>query len=157
MAGQTSEICNCSALRQATRHATRLYDEALAPVGLCLNQYSILARLDRIGPRTIQDLARLLVMDRSTLGHILRPLERRALVTRRISERDRRSRAVALTPLGAALVETAKPLWRTAQERFESAFGAEAASELRVILKSLTATDLGASHCVEKPSRAEIL
>src|SRR5437762_6318726 len=68
------EICNCAALRQAARRVTRLYDDALAPTGLGLNQFSILARLSLVGPSTIQDLARLLIMDRSTLGHLLRPL-----------------------------------------------------------------------------------
>src|SRR6516225_838484 len=38
------EICNCAALRQATRHVTKLYDDALAPLGLGVNQFSILAR-----------------------------------------------------------------------------------------------------------------
>jgi len=41
------EICNCAALRQAARHVTRFYDEALAPTGLGVNQFSILARLSR--------------------------------------------------------------------------------------------------------------
>ena len=72
------EVCNCAALRQAARRVTKLYDDALAPIGLGANQFSILARLSLVGPRTIQDLARLLVMDRSTLGHLLRPLENAA-------------------------------------------------------------------------------
>jgi DNA-binding MarR family transcriptional regulator len=80
------EACNCSALRQAARRVTRLYDDALAPTGLGANQYSILARLRDVGPHTIQDLARLLVMDRSTLGHLLRPLEKRGLVKVRVSD-----------------------------------------------------------------------
>src|SRR5258708_13267750 len=74
------EICNCGALRQAARRVTRLYDDALAPAGLGVNQFSILARLNLVGPTTIQDLARLLFTDRSTLGHLLRPLENRTLV-----------------------------------------------------------------------------
>ncbi len=36
------EICSCSALRQAARHLTRLYDGALAPAGIGLNQYAVL-------------------------------------------------------------------------------------------------------------------
>ena len=43
------EICNCAALRQAARRVTKLYDDALAPIGVGLNQFSILARLDRVG------------------------------------------------------------------------------------------------------------
>src|SRR6267143_6983354 len=89
MSDVEAEICNCAALRQAARRVTRLYDEVLAPIGLGVNQYSILARLNRVGPSTIQELARLLVMDRSTLGHLLRPLEKRGLVTLKISDQDR--------------------------------------------------------------------
>ncbi len=79
MLGFEPEVCNCAALRQAARRVTRLYDEALAPTGLGANQYSILVRLSG-GPSTIQELAQRLVMDRSTLGHLLRPLEKRGLV-----------------------------------------------------------------------------
>jgi DNA-binding MarR family transcriptional regulator len=139
--GTEPEICNCAALRQAARHVTKLYDEALAPSGLGLNQYSILARLGRVGPSAIQDLARLLVMDRSTLGHLLRPLEARGLVTLEVSASDRRSRTIALTPAGAALVAETRPLWLEAQRRFESRFGAEAAGALRTVLKSVALTD----------------
>src|SRR2546423_12638942 len=89
------EICNCGALRQAARRVTKLYDDALVPVGLGVNQYSILARLNRGGPSRIQDLAWLLVMDRSTLGHLLRPLERRGLASPDASVQARRRRTVA--------------------------------------------------------------
>src|ERR1700739_2109702 len=103
------EICNCGALRQAARRVTKLYDDALAGTGLGVNQYSILSRLNRVGPSTIQDLARLLVMDRSTLGHLLRPLEKRGFVKLKVSKQDRRSRIVALTQTGAAVVTKARP------------------------------------------------
>ena len=58
------EICSCSAVRQAARHLTRLYDNALSPVGMSLNQYSIMSKLSRLGPQKLQDVADLLVMDR---------------------------------------------------------------------------------------------
>src|SRR6267142_5179328 len=125
------EICNCAALRQAARRVTRFYDEALAPTGLGVNQFSILAGLSLVGPSTIQDLARLLVMDRSTLGHLLRPLERRGFVKLEVSEQDRRSRIVALTEAGKIAVAKARPRWAAAQRRFERTFGQEAAVELR--------------------------
>ena len=38
-----SEICNCLALRQATRHVTQFYDRFLASSGLRTTQFSILA------------------------------------------------------------------------------------------------------------------
>lgn len=146
MTRMAPEVCSCSALRQAARHVTRLYDAALAPVGLGLNQYSVLAKLDRFGPKPVQDLATILVMDRSTLGHLLRPLERRGLVTLDADEHDRRSRLVALTPAGAALIRKARHLWVRAEHRFERAFGSDATLDLRTILRRVTETKLSEPH-----------
>jgi DNA-binding MarR family transcriptional regulator len=137
------EICNCAALRQAARRMTRFYDDALAPIGLGVNQFSILARLNRVGPSSIRELADLLIMDRSTLGHLLRPLEKRGFATLEVSDQDRRSRLVALTPAGEAAVAKARPRWAGAQRRFESAFGKEAARELRAVLKEIATGEFG--------------
>jgi DNA-binding MarR family transcriptional regulator len=140
-------ICSCSAVRQAARHLTRLYDDALAPVGTSLNQYSIMSRLSRLGPQKLQDLADLLVMDRSTLGHLLRPLERRGLVTIRVSKMDKRQRAIALSNAGKEHMKKAKRLWNRAERSFEHAFGADRALSLRTVLKQVIAIefDLNAS------------
>ena len=137
------EVCSCAALRQAARHVTQFYDAVLAPSGLGLNQFSILARLKAVGPVAIQDLARMLVMDRSTLGHLLRPLQRRRLVTLVVDAEDRRSRRVALTAAGRALLAKTRPMWIDAQRRFARAVGGDAARELRVILKWVATTDYG--------------
>jgi DNA-binding MarR family transcriptional regulator len=108
-----------------------------------VNQYSILIRLRRVGPSTIQDLARLLVMDRSTLGHLLRPLEKRGLVRLQVSEQDGRSRVIALTPAGRAIVAKGRPLWAKAQQRFARAFGETDALDLRRVLKQVAMADFG--------------
>lgn len=138
------EICSCSALRQAARHVTRFYDDALAPVGLGLNQYSILSKLSRSGPKNLQDLADLLVTDRSSLGHLLRPLEKRGLLAIGVSEEDRRHRLITLTTAGAALVRKAKPLWAQAERRFARVFGADEALSLRTVLRQVTSLEFGA-------------
>jgi DNA-binding MarR family transcriptional regulator len=131
-------ICSCAALREAARHVTRFYDEALAPVGLGLNQYAILARLARVGPKTLQELADLLVMDRSTLGRLLRPLEERELLAIEISAADRRHRVISLTRRGRAEMSRADPLWARAERRFVTMFGADDARALRQTLKRIT-------------------
>ena len=132
------ETCTCSALRQASRHLTRLYDEALASVGLGINQFSILSKLESLGPQTLNGLADRLVMDRSTLARLLRPLEERDLVSVAVSEQDRRHRRIALTHTGAALMREARPLWVAAEKRFQIVFGAEPALDLRMALKRAT-------------------
>src|ERR1700687_2789356 len=71
--------CTCGSLRKASRRISQFYDTALAPVGIKSTQYSILSEVDRgsrEGPVTMCELATAMVMDRSTLGPNLKPLER---------------------------------------------------------------------------------
>ena len=72
--------CNCLAIRQAARHVTQFYDQLFAPVGLRATQFAILSQLRRQGPMTINTLAALLVMDRTTLGRNILPLQRDGLI-----------------------------------------------------------------------------
>jgi DNA-binding MarR family transcriptional regulator len=125
--------CHCLAIRQAARQVTQLYDRCLAEVGLRATQYSVLAVLGRLGPVAVHELALNLVMDRTTTGRALRPLERDGLV--HIGPgRDARTRALSLTPKGRALLETARPLWSRAQAAFEADYGASEAERLRLAL-----------------------
>ena len=131
--------CNISALKKAARRLSLLYDTALAPTGLKATQYGILSALKARGAAlpTVGELAEELVMDRSTLGQNLRPLERDRLVRLLSDPKDRRSRLVALTKLGLAKLTEAATYWRVAQERFEAAFGQQAAAELRAVLHAI--------------------
>lgn len=139
--------CNCLALRQAARHVTQFYDKCLAPTGLRTTQFSILAKLKRLGPLTINALARDLVMDRTTLGRTMLPLERDGLITIEDGPSDRRSKELHLTKAGAERVRAARKLWREAQRHFEKAFGTVRASGLRNELRAVAASELGgATH-----------
>jgi len=60
--------CNCLALRQAARHISQIYDGHMASTGLRTTQYSILAKLKRLGPLSINELSKSMVMDRTTIA-----------------------------------------------------------------------------------------
>jgi DNA-binding MarR family transcriptional regulator len=126
--------CNCLALRQAARHVSQFYDQFLMASGLRTTQYSILARLHRKGPMSINTLAAELVMDRTTLGRNILPLQRDGLIAVEPGRIDRRSKELKLTKAGAARLRAASEAWRQAQARFEAAFGSKWAKELRVLL-----------------------
>jgi len=126
--------CNCLALRQAARHVSQFYDQFLTASGLRTTQYSILARLQRKGPMSINALAADLVMDRTTLGRNILPLQRDGLISVRPGRIDRRSKELQLTKAGAARFRAANEGWRQAQGRFEAAFGSKRAQELRTLL-----------------------
>ena len=137
------EDCNCLAVRQAARHITQFYDRYLAPSGLRTTQFSILAKLRRLGPMTINALAAEMVMDRTTLGRNILPLERDGLIAVEQGRYDRRSKELRVTEAGEASFRAAMKGWREAQHRFEAAFGAERTADMRVLLHAVAATDLG--------------
>jgi DNA-binding MarR family transcriptional regulator len=126
-------ICNCLALRQAARHATQLYDRHLAAEGLKTSQYSILAKLARLGPQSINALAAMMVMDRTTTTRAVQPLARDKLVAIAPGE-DGRTRMVRITPAGEKRAKAAAARWREAQKEFEAGYGAAEAEKLRVEL-----------------------
>ncbi len=134
--------CTCGSLRKASRRVSQFYDTALAPVGIKSTQYSILSEVDRgrpSGPVSMRELATAMVMDRSTLGHNLKPLERDDLVVVRLSADDRRKRYVELTKKGRSMLRKARRLWGHAEGRFEKIFGKESAAELRAVLLNIAA------------------
>jgi DNA-binding MarR family transcriptional regulator len=133
--------CNCLALRQAARRVTQFYDHFLTPSGLRTTQYSILARLQRKGAMTINALAAELVMDRTTLGRNILPLQRDGLIAVGPGKSDRRSKELRLTGSGAARFRAALKGWREAQARFETAFGAKRAKELRALLHEVATNE----------------
>jgi len=126
--------CNCLALRQAARHISQIYDGYLASEGLRTTQFSVLAKLNRLGPLSINELAKSMVMDRTTLGRAIRPLERDRLLTIGAGD-DGRRRSLRLTATGEARLKAAAVKWREAQKEFEMAFGARDAADLRSVLQ----------------------
>jgi DNA-binding MarR family transcriptional regulator len=137
------EDCNCLAARQAARHITQFYDHFLAPSGLRTTQFSILAKLRRLGSMTINTLAAEMVMDRTTLGRNILPLERDGLIAIEQGSRDRRSKELRVTAAGEARFQAGMKGWVQAQRQFEKAFGAKRTTDMRALLQAVATTDLG--------------
>ena len=143
------EECTCLAVRQAARRITQYYDQHLAPVGLRTTQFSILAKLKQLGPMTINALADELVMDRTTLGRNMLPLEREGLISVAPGRTDRRSKELRLTDAGIERLQAAREDWRHAQTRFAAAFGVERTAGLRALLGEVSATELPAASAAD--------
>jgi len=137
------EVCHCFAVRSAARHVTQFYDQLLEPTGLRITQYSILAMLKRLGPLTINALAKVLLTDRTTLGRNILPLERDGLIRIEQGASDRRAKELHLTTAGEKRLQAARPAWLKAQATFESSFGPKRAETLRAFLRALMATEFG--------------
>ena len=139
-----TEDCNCFVVRSAARHLTQLYDQFLAPVGLHVTQFSILAKLKRLDPMTINALAKEMVMDRTTLGRNVQPLERDGLIKIEASATDGRAKELRLTKAGEKRLEAGREAWVQAQARFEDRFGVKRAADFRAILRAVVASDFAA-------------
>ena len=137
--------CNCLAIRQAARHVTQFYDQVLAPSGLRATQFAILGRLRRGGPMTINALAAALVMDRTTLGRNILPLQRDGLIEIVASPGDRRRRELCLSATGREMQRQASERWAVAQTRFDEVYGSERAAALRGLLREVVASEFVAA------------
>jgi len=135
--------CNCAHLRKAARQLSRFYDACLAGSGLRTTQFTLLAHLARRGELTVGELAALLVADRATMGHNLRPLERDGLLNVKKIQADGRVRVVSITARGCEALLVAETGWRQAQHEFERKFGADDAVALRSMMNRIVATGLG--------------
>lgn len=109
--------------RRATRLVTQYYDKALAPAGLRSTQYSLLSILLMMDKASMQELAFVLAMDRTTLSRNLSPLLKKGWIKVSVGA-DRRAHPVRITPKGKTILERALPLWEQAQTQIVNRLGA---------------------------------
>lgn len=126
--------CTCLNLRKASRVITQIYDEALKPSGLRSTQLPALVMLVSNGPMTVRRLADCLVMDRTSLTRLLRPLSARGLIETAPGE-DRRTRELSISPSGREIVAEAFPMWARVQDEVLERLGR---SRWRELIENLT-------------------
>jgi DNA-binding MarR family transcriptional regulator len=118
-----SQPCACARLRRASRALTSFYDEAIAPAGLAVTQFSLLRTLDRTGAVRLTTLAAMLLLDRTSLSRNLDCLIERGFVDV-APGRDARTREIAITRAGKNAVRAAEPHWQRAQTEVAKRLGA---------------------------------
>ncbi|HYF53156.1 MAG TPA: MarR family transcriptional regulator [Salinarimonas sp.] len=130
--------CLCLHVQRAARALARRYDDAFRPLGITSGQFSLLMSLNRPEPPAMAQVATLLDMDRTTLTAALKPLERRGLLTVAVDAKDRRSRRLALTDAGRALLARAVPAWERIQAEVEPLVTGADPQALRETLRALS-------------------
>lgn len=107
--------CICIHLRRVSQKSTDFYDHTLKPLGISVNQYSLLVSISRLEGCGTGQLARYVKLDKSTLVRTLQPLFRDGLIVD-MSADEKRKRRIYLTTEGEGVLEKAFPLWQKAQE-----------------------------------------
>ena len=136
--GQVVSKCACFNLRKAARVITQHFDEILKPSGLLTTQFTILMAVAMAKSGTINQLAEILVVDRTTLTRNLKPLEREGLLKSEPGQ-DQRTRVISLTSNGETALAKALPLWEQAQNTVEGVLGQQRWSALLSLLVETTA------------------
>jgi DNA-binding MarR family transcriptional regulator len=115
---------------------TRMYDNAMQASGVRSTQFAILTGIAKLQPVAMGTLAKVLMLDSSTLTRSLRLLQKEGLIE--VSKRAAlRQRFLKLTHSGEKALQRSLPLWRAAHAKFVAAVGQDYWLKLRNELESI--------------------
>lgn len=117
--------CIAVRLRMLNRVITRMYDDALRPLGLRSTQLNILVATAKLGVARPADLCDRLQIETSTLSRNVDRMKTNGWLEV-VDDVDGRAQPIRLTRKGRGLLERAKPKWDTAQEQVKELLGEHA-------------------------------
>jgi DNA-binding MarR family transcriptional regulator len=139
--GQDSESSGLLGLiAQCHLQWKRYLQQRLAPLGITLKQYYVLAQLARLGTAYPAELAKMLYSDRPTASVVIRNLERKRWIRRSLDPENARHTLVALTTEGRDKLDAVEEAGAfNGQDRVRplSIFAAEERKTLRRLLARL--------------------
>jgi putative acetyltransferase len=110
-------------------------DSASSPGNVSLTQCHILVELERSGTLTANELAELLIVDKSSISRTVSQLLDLGLITLRIDAADQRRKPLALTALG---IKRAAEIHRSANNRVLDALTILDPDELTIVTRGLS-------------------
>ncbi len=129
--------CTNFKLRQLLRRVSLVYDRAMAECGLKTTQYSLLTHIEKLGPITQAELAKVMAMDSSTLSRNLKPLQSAGWVAIQAGS-DARSNALTMTASGSNKRVEAQILWKRAQLQLNATVGLHDVIALHGLIDRMT-------------------
>ncbi|MFB2894785.1 MarR family winged helix-turn-helix transcriptional regulator [Aerosakkonemataceae cyanobacterium BLCC-F50] len=136
-ASQVPKTCMALHIRRASRIVTQVYDSALRPTGLVVNQFTLLVAIHLFEPVPITRLAEELFADQTTVTRNIKLLEKQGFVTI-VPGEDRRVKLASLTVEGQTVLVEAMPLWEQVQAELKQHFGEQKWQDLLILLSEVT-------------------
>ena len=133
MAENASAACISTRVRQLSRIVTRVYDDALRPLGITASQFTLLTQLAQQDGITAVEIGHSLDIEKSTLSRNLKRLLALGHITMD-PPAGRRGRGLHLTPKGETVIQKAFPVWKEAQSRTLRTMGPESRATLDSLL-----------------------
>lgn len=126
----TLESCHCFASRRGARQVSRLYDRYLSKADIKSSQFVLLMAVSFNPGIQINELAELMVMERTTLVRALKPLQQEGWVSAQKPEAGRSYR-FAVTDQGKAKIAQCAPFWEEARQELETKVGKARVEQIR--------------------------
>jgi|SRR5215472_8932578 len=146
-----TRYCVSFNVKRTARAITNLYESALRPAGLRSTGFTILVAVAKFEPIAIGTLAKMLVLDSTTMTRNLRLLQEEDLLS--ISARaSKRQRFVTLQPKGRKALQNCVPLWRQVQKKFVDEIGPDCWRALQDALEKLSVTAVELGNQTETPA-----
>jgi DNA-binding MarR family transcriptional regulator len=124
-----SRECLAVRLRILNRVVTKIYDDALRPLGVKTSQLNILVVTAKLGLARPTEVCERLLMDTSTLSrNVERMMARDWLEV--VEDEDGRAQPFQLTAKGRKLLDRAMPSWENAQEKVKKLIGADSLASI---------------------------
>jgi DNA-binding MarR family transcriptional regulator len=124
-------------LRRAYQRHMAIFAGIMSDLDLTSMQFAALVKLHELKAVSQTELGRLTGMDRATISGVVARLKRRNLVLYKPDPLDKRSRIIALTPAGDALLtEAMQRIGRVTEQTLEP-IGAAERDSLRAILQKM--------------------
>jgi DNA-binding MarR family transcriptional regulator len=133
IAESTSAACISTRVRQLSRIITRVYDDAMRPLGITASQFTLLTQLAQQDGITAVEIGHTLDIEKSTLSRNLKRLLALGHITMD-PPAGRRGRGLHLTPKGQSVIQQGFPVWREAQSRTIRVLGPESRNTLDGLL-----------------------
>jgi DNA-binding MarR family transcriptional regulator len=115
---------NCIALRwrMLNRGITKIFDDALRPLGLKASQVNVLVAAWELGTASPSRVCDILQMDASTLSRNVERMRTKGWIEI-VPAEDGREQPFRLTPAGRKLLEKTVPHWQRAQDQVRGILG----------------------------------
>jgi len=128
--------CIAVRLRVLNRVVTKVYDDALRPLGLKVSQLNILVVVAKLGLARPAQVCDLLQLDTSTLSRTVERMRAKGWLEV-VPGEDARTQPFRLTGQGTRLLARAVPAWEVAQRQATDVLGAEGNALLHRVARRL--------------------
>jgi len=130
LAKSVAAECIAYRVRLLNRVITNIYDRAMKPLGLKVNQANILTMLSLADRASSADITRVLLMDKSTVSRTVDRMRKNGWICV-AGHGDGSSQVISVTPQGRKLMAAAHAQWKKAQKQAAALLGEEGVAAVR--------------------------